>query len=495
MARLKLGLERRAVLAMVLIHLLGLPVAAGVLSAVGEKSLASGFVQRVRTVARGLTDALEIPSVMGDATQTSNVLDSVILTGEGVYAELLDDGRHAVSALNRPGVNFGGVQDLQFFEHSGSTYFIVLPVDIPGHNAEVRLGFDKRPTLDSIERLRWNSVQVLIGYAALSLGLVIVFVRHLTRPLARLRSSAQQVTSGDYEQHLFAGTNIPEVQDLAADLERMRYELVGVTAKLRAEMAQRQRVESQRKELEAELRRRQRLETVGTLTAGVAHEINNSLVPILVYAKVVFDSLTATDPSREHVAAILQSARRSKEVIRKMLTFSRQLESGTLEEIDLRGPVEEVVHLFNGLAPGNVAVTQDVETACAPVIADPTLIRVLLTNLCTNALQAMQSSGGKMTVTLRECASPAGRFVGNPRGRCVELGVCDTGHGMDPVTLERIFEPFFTTRAPGEGTGLGLAMVHGIATSLGAIVLVDSSPGVGTTFRVLFPAKDREAAP
>ncbi len=492
MARLKLGLQQRAVLVVVLIHLLALPIAAGVLLAVGEESLTSGFEQRIRTVTRGLTDALELPSVFGDERQTANVLDSVILTGEGVYAELLDDGHRTVSALNRPGVHFSGVQDLEFFEHAGATYFIVLPVDIPGHSAEVRLGFDKRPTRDSIARLRWNSVRVLVGYAALSLGLVIMFVRYLTRPLARLRSSAQQVTSGDYEQHLTAGTDIPEVRDLAADLESMRYELVGVTAKLRTEMLQRQKAESQRRELEAELRRRQRLETVSTLAAGVAHEINNSLVPILVYAKVVFDSMAAADPSREHVVAILQSARRSKEIIRKMLTFSRQLDSGTLEQIDLRGPVEETVTLFSGLAPGNVVIRQDVQLDCAPVTADATLIRVLLTNLCTNALQAMQSGGGAMTVTARERTAPPGSFGGKLVERCLELCVSDTGHGMDSATLERIFEPFFTTRAPGEGTGLGLAMVHGIATSLGAIVLVDSATGVGTTFKVLFPIEERE---
>jgi signal transduction histidine kinase len=487
MARLNLSLEQRAVLGVALIHLLVLPIVGGLLLVVAQETLTSSFVQRVRTVARGVADAIEIPSVLDDAKQTGNLLDSVILTGEGVYAELLDNGRRTVSALNRPSVAYTGVQDLQFFEHSASAYFIVLPINTPGHSAEVRLAFDKRATLDNIARIRWNSVKVLLAYAALSLALTVAFVRHLTRPLARLRLSARQVASGDYERRLSADTGIPEVRDLAADLETMRCELVGVTAKLRAEMAERQKVEAQRQALEMELRRRQRLETIGRLAGGVAHEINNSLVPILVFAQVVFDALPADSPSREHVTGILRSARRSKEVIKKMLTFSRQLDLGKLELLHLSEPVDEVVRLFSTLAPPGVTVTKRIEAGCPPIMADATLINLLMMNLCTNALQAMHSNGGALTVTLSRRAVPDSGSAEALKGAYLDLGIRDTGHGMDAATAERIFEPFFTTREPGEGTGLGLAVVHGIAESLGAVVLVDSSPGAGTEFKVVFP--------
>jgi signal transduction histidine kinase len=487
MARLNLGLEQRAVLAVVAIHLLVLPIVGGLLLVVAQETLASSFVQRVRTLARGVADAIEIPSVLEDTNQTSNLLDSVILTGEGVYAELLDNGRRTVSVLNRPTVSYTGIQDFDVFEHSATTYFLVLPINTPGHTAEVRLGFDKHATLDNIARIRWNSVKVLVSYAVLSLGLTIAFVRHLTRPLARLRFAARQVASGAYERHLSADTGIPEVQDLAADLETMRCELVGVTAKLRAEMTERQAVEAQRKALEIELRRRQRLETIGRLAGGVAHEINNSLVPILVFAQVVFDALPTESPSREHVTGILRSARRSKEVIKKMLTFSRQLDLGKLELLNLSEPVDEVARLFRTLAPPGIAVVKRIEAGCPPVMADATLINLLMMNLCTNALQAMHATGGTLTVTLGQCTVPHPGSAEDLPGAYLDLGVGDTGHGMDAATAERIFEPFFTTREQGEGTGLGLAVVHGIAESLGAIVLVDSSPGAGTQFRVLFP--------
>jgi signal transduction histidine kinase len=488
MARLNLSLERRAVLVVAVIHVLALPIVTAVLLLVAQETLTSSFVQRVRTLARGVADGIELPSVLENVQQTRNLLDSVILTGEGVYAELLDNGRRTVSVLNRANVAYAGHQDLEFFESSNATYFIVLPLDEPGHTAEVRLGFDKRPTLDNIARIRWNIVKVLVSYAALSLGLTVAFVRHLTRPLAMLRRSARQVAGGDYERRLSADTSIPEVQDLAADLETMRGELVGVNAKLRTEMTERQRVESQRQALEIELRRRQRLETIGRLTGGVAHEINNSLVPILVFAQIVFDALPAESPSREHVLGILRSARRSKEVIKKMLTFSRQLDSGKLELLDLSEPVSEVVRLFGQLAPPDVAVVKRFEAHCAPVLADATLINLLMMNLCTNALQAMHATGGTLTVTLAQRSAPDGSSAEGTTGAHLELSVQDTGHGMDSATLERIFEPFFTTRDPGEGTGLGLAVVHGIAASLGATVLVDSRPGAGTEFKVVFPA-------
>jgi signal transduction histidine kinase len=487
MARLKLGLEGRAVLGVVLIQLIALTIVAGLLLIVARETLTNSFIQRVRTTARGVSDAIEIPSVLQDERQISNVLDSVILTGEAVYADLLDQGRLQVSALNHRDVSYVGVQDLEFFEHPAATYFIALPLDTPGHNGEVRLGFDKRPTLNNIAQLRRNIVEVLGAYATLSLALAVIFVRHLSRPLARLRRSARQVASGEYERHLSAETGIPEVQDLAEDLETMRRELVGVNARLRREIIERQRAESERTVLESELRRRQRLETIGRLAGGVAHEINNSLVPILVYAQVVYDALPSESPGREHVLRILLSARRSKEVVKKVLTFSRQLDAGKLEILDLSGPIEEVVDLLATSAPPAIRVVKRIEPDCPPVRADATLINSLTMNLCTNAMQAMGASGGILTVSLGPRAVTEKNVTPGAVASCLELCVEDTGHGMSAATLEKIFEPFFTTREPGEGTGLGLAVVHGIAESVGATVRVDSTPGVGTTFRVWFP--------
>ncbi len=492
MARLNIGLAQRAVLAGLAVQLLTLPLVTWVLLAVVRETQTNNFVQHVRTFARGVADGFESAPAIGDPNKTSKLLDSVMLTGEGVYAELVDNGRRTVSALNHPDVSYTGRQDLAFSEYPDATYFIVLPINKSGHDAEVRVGFDKRPTRNDIAEARRRILAVLAAYAALSLITAVVLVRYLTHPLASLGESARQVASGDHERRLSANTTIREVHELAADLEKMRSELVGVNAKLRTEMDERERVEVQRQALESRLRRRQRLDAVGTLASGVAHEFNNTLVPIMLYAQSVLDALPPDSPCRENLLGILRSARRSKDVVKQVLAFSRQMNAGKSERLNLTEPVQEAVRLFGALAPAGISVVKCIEGRCLPVMADATLINLLTMNLCTNALQAMHANGGTLTVGLAPLTATGLEPAGVAAGNYMQLRVQDTGHGMDAATMERIFEPFFTTRDVGEGTGLGLAVVHGIATSLDAILLVDSSPGVGTDFRVLFPAVDEQ---
>lgn len=494
MARLDVSLAQRALLTVLAVHLLALPVVAWILLVVVREAQASNFVQRTRTFARGVADGFEIAGVLGDEHETGKLLDSVILSGEGVYAELVNGGRHTLSALNHPGLLYTGRQDFDFSEHPDTTYFIVLPIHTPAHDAEVRLGFDKRPTRDSIAEARWRILEVLASYAALLLAIAVVFVHYLSRSLASLRQSAREVASGDHQRQLSADTAIREVHELATDLEKMRAELVGVNAKLRAEMNERERVEAQRQALQTQLHRRQRLETVGRLAGGIAHEINNTLVPVMLFAQSVLDDLPPESPSREEMLGILRSARRSKDVVNKVLTFSRQLNSEKRERLDLSEPVDEAIRLFRALAPASISVVKRFEGACLPVLADATLINLLTVNLCTNAFQAMLATGGTLTVGLAPLVATGPEPAGVKVGTYMELRIQDTGHGMDAATIERIFEPFFTTREAGEGTGLGLAVVHGIVESLGATWLLDSTPGVGTDFRVLFPVVEELTA-
>jgi signal transduction histidine kinase len=487
MARLDVSLAQRAILGGLAVHLLTLPLITWVLLVVVRETQASNFVQHARTLARGVADGFEIATVLGDANETRKLLDSVILTGEGVYAELVDDGQHTLSALNHPGIHYSGRQDFDFSEHPDATYFIVLQIDKSGHDAEVRVGFDKHPTLDNIAAARWRILEVLASYAALLLAIAVGSAHYLTHSLVSLGKSARQVASGDHERHLSATTTIREVHELAADLEKMRAELVGVNAQLRNEMDERARIEAQRQALESQLRRRQRLEAVGTLAGGVAHEVNNTLVPIMLFTQSVLDALPPDSPCREDLHGILRSARRSKDVVNKVLTFSRQMNSGRRERLDLTEPVREAVRLFGALVPASISVVTRIEGHCPPVIADATLINLLIMNLCTNALRAMRASGGTLTVGLAPLTATGLEPGGVAAGNYVQLRIQDTGHGMDAATMERIFEPFFTTRDPGEGTGLGLAVVHGIIESLGATLLLDSDVGVGTDFKVLFP--------
>jgi two-component system, cell cycle sensor histidine kinase and response regulator CckA len=245
--------------------------------------------------------------------------------------------------------------------------------------------------------------------------------------------------------------------------------------------------EVRREELQKQLRHRQRLETVGTLAGGIAHEINNVLVPIILFTDTALQDLPPSSPSRADLMRVLAAAHRAKDVVKKILTFSRELGDAKVALIDLRGVVTEGLHLFSVLAPPSIEIRTEIGEEIPLVKADATLALHLVINLCTNAYQAMAGAEGLLTIGLRYHAHAEDGSVSQP----VEFWVSDTGHGMDSQTVERIFEPFFTTRSVGQGTGLGLSVVHGIVESFGASIAVESELGAGTTFRIFFPAATR----
>jgi signal transduction histidine kinase len=182
---------------------------------------------------------------------------------------------------------------------------------------------------------------------------------------------------------------------------------------------------------------------------------------------------------------VLAAARRAKDVVKKILTFTRQLDAARLAPIDLRVVVGEGLHLFSALAPASIEIRTEIAEAIPIVKADATLALHLIINLCTNAYQAMEGAEGVLTIGLRPAENTDAGTAAQP---AVELWVSDTGHGMDSDTVERIFEPFFTTRSVGQGTGLGLSVVHGIVESFGASIAVETKVGHGSVFRVFFPA-------
>jgi two-component system cell cycle sensor histidine kinase/response regulator CckA len=261
--------------------------------------------------------------------------------------------------------------------------------------------------------------------------------------------------------------------------------LVGVNHRLQAKIKEKEISEIRREELQKQLRHRQRLETVGTLAGGIAHEFNNVLVPIILFTDTALQDLPSSSASRGDLERVLAAAQRAKELVKKILTFSRELGDMTLALVDMRTVITEGLNLFSALAPPSIEIRVDIGEDVPMVRADATLAVHLVINLCTNAYQALQGTQGVLTIGLGY--HPTSPIAGDTGAR-VEFWVSDTGHGMDPVTVERIFEPFFTTRSVGQGTGLGLSVVHGIVESFGATITVDTEPGKGSTFRVFFPA-------
>jgi signal transduction histidine kinase len=479
MARLKTPLSKLLAGWVVALHIVLLPALYFGLGYVVRASHEALFVQHARTFARVIADEFEIGAALESPGRTADLLDLAVIHGEGNFAEILYRGKSYRSEMSQPGLNPPRQPDLGFVQGGDDTYFIVLPIVHAGENAELLLGFDERPTRERIELALNRMLWMLAAYLAVAIGITIVLSRRLSRPIHALQQVSRAIASGQYAQSLRATTGIRELHELAEDLEGMRQELVGVNERLQSQIREKESLELRREDLQKQLRQRQRLETVGTLAGGVAHEFNNVLVPIILFTQSALDDLPAGSASRADLERVLNSARRAKDVVQKILTFSRELGDAELRAIDLRAVLKEGVNLFSALAPPSIDIRTHVVEPIPPVRGDATLALQLLMNLCTNAYQAMRDRNGVLTIGLRLQDS-----MTDPR---VELWVQDTGHGMDSATVERIFEPFYTTRSIGEGTGLGLSVVHGIVESFGGSIRVDTQQGIGTTFRVFFP--------
>ncbi len=244
---------------------------------------------------------------------------------------------------------------------------------------------------------------------------------------------------------------------------------------------------SERRNLEDQLRQAQKLEAVGRLAGGVAHDFNNRLTVITGQAEILLDELRAGAPEREYVRSILESAKRSAELTAQLLAFSRR-QVVRPRVLDLNEAIRAVKGIADRLLGDDIEVIERL-TATATVFADPGQMEQILMNLCTNARDALPE-GGRITLsTERRVLSEeeAAAQVEADAGEYVVLGVSDTGQGMDEATRSRIFEPFFTTKAPGKGTGLGLATVYGIVSQAGGHLRVFSWPGRGTTFEIWLP--------
>jgi len=253
------------------------------------------------------------------------------------------------------------------------------------------------------------------------------------------------------------------------------------------EIAERESSEQTRLKLEQQLRQQQKLRELGTLAGGIAHEFNNVLVPILLYTESAIDELPEDSPIREDLQAAYQSAQRARAVVRQILMFARHMDDGERETIDLRAAVGDTVGLLRALMPAQLEVVEDYGKTPLPIVGNSALLGQVVMNLCTNARQAMRERGGTLLVRTWVGPGPNGLERAN-------LSVSDEGHGMTAEVAARIFEPFFTTRPVGEGTGLGLPVVHGIIESLRGTITVESTTGVGSTFIVRFPLENDPVA-
>ncbi|MCK5193407.1 MAG: PAS domain-containing protein, partial [Desulfobulbaceae bacterium] len=246
---------------------------------------------------------------------------------------------------------------------------------------------------------------------------------------------------------------------------------------------------TKQKQLEEQLQRSQKMEAVGTLAGGIAHDFNNILAAILGFTDLALLALKEEAKVKEYLFSIKKSGKRARDLVSQILAFSRQAQVEK-EVIDVAPLIKESLKLLKSVLPATIEIKQNIESSAGAIMADPTQIHQIIMNLCTNASHAMEADGGILTVELSREEIPEQKVIGTQtleKGSYVKLTVRDTGHGIDEAVQERIFEPFFTTKEKTEGTGMGLAVVHGILEESGGAIAVQSSLGKGTQFELFFP--------
>jgi PAS domain S-box-containing protein len=249
---------------------------------------------------------------------------------------------------------------------------------------------------------------------------------------------------------------------------------------------------TKRRRLETQLRQAQKVEAIGTLAGGIAHDFNNILGAIFAFTEIAKLDAAGNSGILESLNEVLRAAERAKELVAQILTFSRQqpLEKRVLQ---LGLIVKEALQLLRSTLPSTIKISLHADPRTPAVFADPGSVHQILMNLCTNAAHAIGSRQGRLQLRLEPVTAVSDTRVNGqplPEGLYARLTVADSGQGMTSETLERIFDPFFTTKSSGEGTGLGLAVVHGILREHDGVIHVESQPGGGSEFTLFFPATD-----
>ncbi|UCD82410.1 MAG: response regulator [Desulfobacterales bacterium] len=254
------------------------------------------------------------------------------------------------------------------------------------------------------------------------------------------------------------------------------------------DIRKRKLAEAENKKLETRLQQAHKMEAIGTLAGGIAHDFNNILTAVIGYAEMASADAEEGTLLHNNLKEVITAGNRAKDLVKQILAFSRQAEQ-ELKPVQVELIVKEAIKLLRASLPSTIEIQQDINSHSA-TLADPTQIHQVLMNLCTNADHAMRESGGTLTIVLSDVTIDSefeARKLGIDTGDYICLRVEDTGHGMSETIMKRIFDPFFTTKDVDKGTGMGLAVVHGIVKSHGGAISVQSEPGKGTAFEVFLP--------
>ena len=338
----------------------------------------------------------------------------------------------------------------------------------------------------------------LLGYSVdeiKGLSFERVFTKQAKRDLNERRrvEESEGILTNSYEADFCRKDK--SIIDVEVKYEIIEFKGKPATFAIVRDITERKQAEMERLSLEAQLRQSQKLEAVGTMAGGIAHDFNNILQGLYLYSDIIKNQLKDGDEGLKlNFNHIIESSQRAKELVKQILTFSRK------EDTDLRSSkiqylLKDVLKLIRASTPTTIAISEDIDVNCGPVLCDSTQLHQVFVNLCNNAVHALNKKGGTLSVSLKEIEShieiESGKISESEMG-VIELIVADTGQGMDAKTLELIFDPFFTTKPVGEGTGLGLSIVHGIIKDMNGQITVVSKPGQGSTFRILMPISTKK---
>jgi PAS domain S-box-containing protein len=399
------------------------------------------------------------------------------LRHDGTWAFVLDRGRLIRDEGGRPIRMVGGMTDLSERKQTEERLAEQAALLDAAHDAIVLLDLDGRVVYwnRGAERAYgWSSGEVLGLHATEAMG---EEPGHLARALASALGEGQW--QGESQHHTRDGR--PRTVEVSFTLIRDADQLPRSVLSINTDV-------TERKSLETQLLRAQRLESIGTLAGGIAHDLNNVLTPVLMAVDLL--ATDEVDPRRQAILRSLQtSAQRGADLVRQVLSFARGFD-GPRTRVDAGAVATEVHRIVRDTFPRNVSVELRTAPSLWPVVGDSTQVHQVLMNLCLNARDAMPN-GGLLQIDLVNRTVDEAYAALNPSatpGPYVEIRVADTGCGIPQTVLDRIFEPFFTTKPVGEGTGLGLSTVHSIVRSHRGFVNVYSEPGKGSKFKVYFPA-------
>ena len=264
-------------------------------------------------------------------------------------------------------------------------------------------------------------------------------------------------------------------------------EIVGLTLSAR-DITEKYEAEKQRALLEARLTQAQRIEAIGVLAGGIAHDFNNLLFPIIGSSELLLEDIPSDTSYYKNVEQIYRAARRAGDLVKQILSFSRQSDQKKVP-VRIQVVLQEAVKLARSTIPSNIEITQYIQNDCTMVMADPSKLHQIAMNLITNAYHAVEETGGTVSIQLKESVLSSYDLEGTSLepGKYAVISVADTGRGIDAAVMGRIFEPYFTTKELGKGTGLGLSVVFGIVKEYGGDIHVYSEVGKGATFHVYLP--------